>query len=628
MLAEQFSKILTRFLIARTEWKPYPTYGARAEWQGLPQELRSAWIKEAERLLHEPWPLLTAARYMDFVHNGDRSRFEQSYFKRRGRLGTYVLAECLEGRGRFLEEIINGIWLLCEETSWCLPAHQYLDKNSQALPDPDTPLIDLFAADTASLLAWTSYLLDRPLSEKAPIVLDRIYNEIDRRIFRVYLDRKDFWWMGYGERIVNNWNPWTNSNVLAAVLLLERAESRRETLILDIMKSLDRYISVQSEDGGCDEGPAYWDVSAGSLFDAMELLYLATDGHINIYDQPLIQNLGKFVYRLWIDDTYFVNFADSSAIVRQDGSVVYRYGKRIGDKMMMALGQRTLSLHGLDVNQKSERFFFMFRELSTLFSYREMKENPPWDEILYRRDSWLSGIQVMSAREQGGSNKGFYLAAKGGHNDESHSHNDVGNFIVYYDGRPLLIDCGVETYSARTFGPERYDIWTMQSEYHNLPIVNGVGQMNGREYIASNVRYESSDLQAALTMDLTKAYPHHAGIRSWSRTCRLLRGPSRKVEIEDGCIFVREGNRVEFVLMTCIAPDILSDGSVQLTDEAARTFQLSFAEESCEVRSEMLEIHDPKLRDIWGSSLYRIRFEQDVPLGASKWKLTIKRIFM
>ena len=46
------------------------------------------------------------------------------------------------------------MWLLCEESTWCLPAHQ----PGPGLPDPDKPHVDLFAAETAALLAWTALL--------------------------------------------------------------------------------------------------------------------------------------------------------------------------------------------------------------------------------------------------------------------------------------------------------------------------------------------------------------------------------------------------------------------------------------------------------------------------------------
>ncbi len=88
-----------------------------------------------------------------------------------------------------------------------------------------------------------------------------------------------------------------------------------------------------------------------------------------------------------------------------------------------------------------------------------------------------------------GSARGLTVAAKGGHNDESHNHNDVGEFVVYCDGKPLLIDAGVETYSRKTFSPQRYEIWTMQSAYHNLPTIDGVQQAPGAAFAARDVTY-------------------------------------------------------------------------------------------------------------------------------------------
>ena len=52
----------------------------------------------------------------------------------------------------------------------------------------------------------------------------------------------------------------------------------------------------------------------------------------------------------------------------------------------------------------------------------------------------------------------FCLAVKAGDNDDSHNHNDTGSFTIYKDGKPLFADIGVETYQAKTFSPQRYEI--------------------------------------------------------------------------------------------------------------------------------------------------------------------------
>ena len=97
-------------------------------------------------------------------------------------------------------------------------------------------------------------------------------------------------------------------------------------------------------------------------------------------------------------------------------------------------------------------------------------------------DFWFPDTEVAGARDKEGTFSGFFFGAKGGFNAESHNHNDAGSCLMYYDGKPCLIDLGREEYVAKTFSSRRYEIWTMQSGYHNLPVINGTDQMQGENY--------------------------------------------------------------------------------------------------------------------------------------------------
>ncbi len=161
------------------------------------------------------------------------------------------------------------------------------------------------------------------------------------------------------------------------------------------------------------------------------------------------------------------------------------------------------------------------RQLRALFSFSQLEESqsvPP-----YFGDVWLPDLQVMAAREKPGASAGLYLAAKGGHNAESHNHNDVGQFLLYLDGEPVLIDPGVEEYTSKTFGSNRYALWTMQSAYHNLPTVNGCLQEAGRNFKAIGVHYQASEDRAELSLQLEDAYPQAAGVARWQRRIALCR---------------------------------------------------------------------------------------------------------
>jgi len=113
----------------------------------------------------------------------------------------------------------------------------------------------------------------------------------------------------------------------------------------------------------------------------------------------------------------------------------------------------------------------------------------------------FSFYQVLSLRSIQGSSKGLFLGAKGGNNDENHNHNDVGNFVLYLDGEPAIIDVGVATYTNRTFGKDRYKLWYMQSQWHNLPSINGVMQHEGGQYKAK--MYHLNPLQMAVNFNWT-----------------------------------------------------------------------------------------------------------------------------
>src|SRR5206468_10408514 len=139
---------------------------------------------------------------------------------------------------------------------------------------------------------------------------------------------------------------------------------------------------------------------------------------------------------------------------------------------------------------------------------------------------------LMAARSTPDSGVGLYVAAWGGHNAQSHNHNDVGNFIVYGDGKPVLIDLGVETYSAKTFSSQRYEIWTMQSAYHNLPTINGVLQAAGREFQAKNLSFNETANRVTFSADIASAYPAAAAVQRWQRRVTLDR-KAPALELED-----------------------------------------------------------------------------------------------
>ena len=548
ILGKKYSQDFVRkALILKNNWQPYPK--TPIEWQAaLPDSVIEKMLKNGEKALDFKFEAISATVSLDFVRSGDRSRHQKLSFDKRGALLELIVAESIEDKGRFTEAILNGVWSICEESFWGVPAHI----GKTGLPDVENPVVDLFAAETAATLALVDYFVGEKLDKINLLIRKRIYFETNQRIFTPMMTKSDeYGWMSK-TKPVNNWNPWIMSNWILSNLLLEKNENRRAEMLYAAMNGLDLYINSLGEDGGCDEGPSYWFAAGGSVYDCLALLQKATADKVNIFDVPLIQKMAAYVYKAHIDGYYFTNFADADPILRPDGLMLYRFGKAIKDEK--------LTQFGLWANENFHRLDLIgFQKMRNIENLLTVKNLPKTQQYQPVKDAWVSDIQVLTAR----TDKGLYVATHGGHNAESHNHNDVGDFIVYVDGQPMIVDVGRGNYTARTFSSKRYELWFTQSEYHNLPIINGLGQRDGREFEAKNVKSLINDKTASLEMNIAAAYPKEAGITDWRRTVTLNRFKNQ-VELTDDYILNQKPTALQQVFMTICAIDMAQKGRILL----------------------------------------------------------------
>jgi len=597
---------------ARRVFHPFPAASERQGWDGLPADAKAALISAGEQELKAGWDVLPASSALEFARNGNRSRYEAMRDRRRRRLQNLTLAECVENKHRFTDEIVNGVWLTCEETFWGVPAHLGAQKAKVGLPDVAEPIVDLFAAETSAELSWILYLLEPELRQVSPLVPQRIRLEVARRVLTPCLERSDFSWMGYKGPPPNNWNPWICSNWLTSALLVESDEKRRAGAIQKIVECLDHFLNGYADDGGCDEGPSYWGRAGASLFDCLELLYLASGSALNAFEQPLIRQIGLYICRAHIAGEWYTNFSDAPARVNVEGDLVYRFGRRLSDDSMMRHGAYAAFQGGHAIPNSGS----LGRELPALFDLATLRQAPRGEALL--RDSWMPGIGIMTSRVREGASKGLYVAAEAGNNGKSHNHNDTGNFIVYADGAPVIIDVGVETYTAKTFSSKRYEIWTMQSAFHNCPTIDGVMQSEGRQFAASAVSCVQNDEAAELRMDIAGAYPKEANLESWKRAVRLDR-KRNQVEIHDDYLLSRVAKEISLTLMTPCR--VTAEKGLLLLADRARVVH----DPSLTASVEEIKLEDPRLRSVWGDQIYRVLLRAANPAKQGQWSLIIRQ---
>jgi hypothetical protein len=597
----------------------------REAWDGLHAATRDHLLGQAARILADPWPVLTATDYGRFSRDGDRQAYERPYFARRTRLGAAVLAAALAGPAPDrINEVIDGVWLLCEETSWCLPsADLFARRDGQSLPDPARPCVDLFAAETAALLAYTDLLAGDLIESSAPVARTRLRGEVRARVLGPYRDSDQWWWFGLRKKDLNNWTPWIHANLLAASLLLDDQPQDVAVTVDRTVGALDRYLDAVPDDGGCDEGINYWWRAGASLFEGLETLSSACGDDFGVFGIQKIRAIARYPVIAHIAREWHVNFADGSP---KPGTVtphlLYRFGRRIGDQEVTQHARALRGGQAAAANLIPGANGSIARVLSAMRD-TQWANSPPCPFPLPLQ-AWLSATGVLTARSRAGSAGGMFLAAKAGHNAESHNHNDVGSFIVALDGRPLLIDVGVGVYTRQTFGPQRYEIWTMQSSWHNVPEVDGVPQAPGREHAARRVQGLLSPAAAELSMDLAGAYPTEAGIRSWRRRIRLDRDGTGggKIVIDDAWDIDHHPERTVVHLIAAREPRLVAAGRVLIPADDG-DLAIDYPPADFDALIEEHPADDPRLAAIWGPSVYRITLTASSPAGAGTLHLQI-----
>jgi hypothetical protein len=581
---------------------PAPTADDRAAWSHVDA---ADLLARAEADLGTPWPQPLASQAARVHRDGDRSTWEDAAFARQHRLSRAVIAAAVTLEEHWIDEVVDGVQLLCEQSSWCWPAHDDVyEKSRGVLADVTDPFLDLGAGEVVGQLAWIDHVLGAQLDARAPGIRSRIRHEAEVRVFRPFIERRDWHWLGL-DGDVHNWNPWIHSNVLTAAVQLH---DDPEPLIDLVIEGLDRYLVSLPADGAIDEGYSYWWNGACRALEAIDVLEHVT-GRMPASIEALRASV-SFPHRCHLGGEWYTNLADGQARprVHQPWHALHRAARSLGDADAAAHAAAHRGLPASEIAGLGR----LVRELT----------DPEWREVAIvgsplPRDVWLPSTEMLLAREREGSPDGLALVVKGGHNAEHHNHNDIGSFIVASDGVPVIVDAGRPTYTKATFGPERYSIWTMQSAWHNTPTIAGVDQSPGREFAASEVEVSLSEDVSSLALEIGGAYEIDG--LSWWRTAALDRA-SRIVRVSDVWRGSPTGaTRLNLVVAGAVTP---LDSGVRIVPLDGATPVVIRWPAGIRCTETVRELDDPVLSDVWGERLTRL--ELDVSAREDAW-ITVER---
>ena len=519
-------------------------------YRSLREQLLARWETEGQ----EDIPALNYSAYRRFVFDGDRDTYEKPYFKRRRAMNTAaVLALIYPDRQEYLVKLMDLIYAVCDEYTWCLPAHQ------TELGVNNNRHIDLFAAETGFCLSEIYTLLGDRFE---PLIADRIRVEVDRRIIQSFLDTRFFW-----EKNGSNWAAVCTGSVSCTFMLMRpdlmpEVEERFTT-------GMQYFLGGFGPDGVCEEGFSYWCYGFGFFTVWADMYRTFTEGREDWFKSDHVRAIAPFLSRTYLTGGCTVSFADAGQTGRYNVGILHYLKNEYPDEVVIpdpAYGE-TLDAGG--------RWCTFLRSFSWMKEeYTTLAAETKTDMTYYAPScNWLIKRGDV-----------YSFAAKGGHNAEPHNHHDIGSFILAKDNHQILTDPGSGVYTRQYFTPAvRYDSIACGSHGHSVPFFGTDAdraergkhygyQKDGKQFRATDAVFTGE----TFTMDIGPAYGE-AFVRKVLRTFTFGEdGFTLRDEFDvDAGIPITER-------LVSLSPFTVEEGKA-VTDQATLTFDPTLYEVSASV---------------------------------------------
>lgn len=440
---------------------------------------------DAEHFLNTPTSTIDFTTYRQYLVTGDRQNYETHYFLRRKRLTTFGLLQYLyPERKAYKESLENEIWQVCNEFTWCLPAHldtTYEEQNYRSFKQTNQLQysVDLFAAETAFTLAEFIHLFGEQLDD---FLVEKMKIEIDRRVFTPFVERTFHW-----EKATHNWASVCGGSIGAAALYLLTGDNRQTPIINRVIQTLKCYLQGFEPDGACTEGYGYWQYGFGYFIYFADLLQRYR--HINLFEDTKVKAIALFQQKIFLVGNNVVNFSDAEPTATPMLGLTHYLHREFPE---VHLPKELIATTNLV--DHCGRWAPAIREW---WWYDEEFKGSEWPEESYLMEN--SSIYLSRTNQ-------YAFAVKAGHNDEPHNHNDIGQLILYGRGNVFLRDLGSGEYHQDYFNDKRYQFICNSAEGHSVPVINGSYQQAGAQFSGAITQAKESNHRDDIQLDLSNAY--------------------------------------------------------------------------------------------------------------------------
>jgi hypothetical protein len=297
-----------------------------------------------------------------------------------------------------------------------------------------------------------------------------------------YYDRQQGWPVRN-----NNWPQVCNGGLLIGALAIGDEEPEiAQRIVEETRLSIARPMRSYAPDGGWYEGPTYWNYGTRYNVNYLAALESALGTDFDLLESPGFSATGDFRILTIGPLGRSFNFADAGEHVSSAPQMFW-----LGRKF-----ERPEYIEHEEAFAESKPEIFHL-----VWSATEAPKPAPSRIPL---DKYYAAVNIAIFRSSLEDPNATYVGFKCGSNAVSHSHLDLGSFILDAKGVRWALDLGPDDYNLPAyFGAQRWNYFRLRTESHNTLTIDGANQSPSAR--APIVAFQSKPERAFAVADLTDA---------------------------------------------------------------------------------------------------------------------------
>lgn len=360
----------------------------------------------------------------------------------------------------------------------------------------------------------------RAIVEKALKPSLRHYHRKNRRLF----------W----EKGKNNWNLVCNGGLLIGALAVAEDEPKLSREIVSrALTSVSYGMSCYVPDGAWPEGPGYWNY--GSVYNALFHSALETSlGDLKIYrdEMKAFGKSGSFIMHMIGPNRVPFTYADCGSGKWSISPAMFYLARRYNKPAFAWFEWKNLRRMIPPPNAKpvkkkpgkkvsyGRRYHSQIRLLAMAVAWFDERCTDFVPDKLPLAAVFRGRQDIVAMRSSWTDTNALFVGFKGGHNQTSHGHMDIGSFVLDADGVRWAIDLGADHYrlpgySNKTDGGPGWRYYRRSVKSHNTLVIGGKLQL-AADSESNVVAFHSSPTRSHAVVDMSKPYRRQAK--------KLLRG--------------------------------------------------------------------------------------------------------